>query len=281
MLKAGDADFVASVPYSDVAGLKAGKVHLAYADTFPTLALTMQTYNPDAPWAKLEVRQAIAHAIDNAAIIKGLFGGIPKRAALLEPGEVGYDPDLMPYSYDPALARQLLAKAGYPNGFTLPMNVTTAVYGQKESAEAVQLYLKAVGIDAKVKVVDSVADNAALIKDGKNPKGELTIMRATSISNAGDPANAILFSLDPKSPTSIYNPDAPQLAGLMASAVAEYDDDKRAVLVRQIGRILHDRVGLIPIWNGVTVSAMKPDLDYTPVQHQRPTMRFIDVTRAQ
>ncbi|MBI5450753.1 MAG: ABC transporter substrate-binding protein [Gammaproteobacteria bacterium] len=63
---------------------------------------------------KLEVRQAIAHALNRPAIIKHVLGNSARQAeAILPPDHWAGAPDLLPYPYDPALSRELLKQAGY------------------------------------------------------------------------------------------------------------------------------------------------------------------------
>lgn len=75
------------------------------------------------------VRQAIAHAIDSEAINQAAYNGagVPNRQ-LLNPSSEAYDESLNSiYPYDPERARELLAEAGHPDGFTLPMPAATGL----------------------------------------------------------------------------------------------------------------------------------------------------------
>ncbi|GJF33436.1 peptide ABC transporter substrate-binding protein [Kitasatospora sp. NE20-6] len=71
----------------------------------------------------VRVRQALNMAIDRAAISTRFFAGTGRPTAqIIAPEMPGYDPGLDDaYPYDPGRARQLLARAGYPDGFTLPV----------------------------------------------------------------------------------------------------------------------------------------------------------------
>jgi peptide/nickel transport system substrate-binding protein len=73
--------------------------------------------------ADIRVRQAINHAFDREALLQGLESGYGSPTTQLFPERsVAYDPELDEmYPYDPELAKDLLAEAGYPNGFTLSM----------------------------------------------------------------------------------------------------------------------------------------------------------------
>jgi peptide/nickel transport system substrate-binding protein len=81
------------------------------------------------PLGDVRVRQALNYATSRTAISRALFPGTgaPTSQATV-PGGYGYDPALArAYPYDVAKARQLLAAAGYPHGFTL--KIVTGEYG--------------------------------------------------------------------------------------------------------------------------------------------------------
>jgi peptide/nickel transport system substrate-binding protein len=81
------------------------------------------------PLADLRVRQALNYATDRTAIASALFpDGGQATSELTVPGGYGYDSSVEnAYPYNVARAEQLLAAAGYPHGFTLP--IVTADYG--------------------------------------------------------------------------------------------------------------------------------------------------------
>jgi peptide/nickel transport system substrate-binding protein len=72
------------------------------------------------------------------------------------PDGFGYNPDLEPYEYDPEKSRQLLAEAGYPNGFTITGSGTMGrYYRDREVMQAVVAYLADIGINLEVEYLES------------------------------------------------------------------------------------------------------------------------------
>ncbi|GAA3389248.1 ABC transporter substrate-binding protein [Cryptosporangium minutisporangium] len=104
-------------------------------------------------FAKPEVRLALLRGIDDATIVKTLHQGSKGTKQLFPSDATGFDPSLnQTYSYDPAAAKQLLAKAGYPNGFSFEITIA----GQPtEDLIAVQKQWSAIGVTMKVKTATS------------------------------------------------------------------------------------------------------------------------------
>jgi peptide/nickel transport system substrate-binding protein len=102
----------------------------------------------DNPLTRLKVRQAIWHAIDRQMIADRLVtGGSRVPAAPCFPPQFGCDGAVaVRYDYDPARAKQLLAEAGYPDGFEIELTS----YVLPQWGAAVQNYLAAVGIRARL-----------------------------------------------------------------------------------------------------------------------------------
>ena len=79
------------------------------------------------PLADRRVRQALNHAVDVDSIVTNLFKGLGTRqSSPIMTGALGYDPNLPAYDYNPTFAKQLLADAGYPNGFTATMDLASS-----------------------------------------------------------------------------------------------------------------------------------------------------------
>lgn len=101
------------------------------------------------PMTNLKVRQAVAHAIDRQAMADRLVrGGSRVPPAPCFPTQFGCNGDAaMRYNFDPARARALLVEAGFPNGFDIEF---TTYVNPRQWGEAVQNYLQAVGIRARL-----------------------------------------------------------------------------------------------------------------------------------
>ncbi len=108
----------------------------------------------DSPWSKLEVREAAEYAVDRAAIAEKYGFGFIKAPNQIPPRDTtAYDPNYaLGRNYDPAKAKQLLAQAGYPNGFKTSLIVWQG--GNRDIALAEVQYLAAVGIQADVQFAD-------------------------------------------------------------------------------------------------------------------------------
>src|SRR3990172_3484573 len=113
-----------------------------------------------APLGNPQVRQAIAHAIRQQNLINNFYlPGTEVATQFLPSGIWGRDPGIAGYTYDPALARSLLAQAGFPNGFTTTL-ATRDVFRQYlpnpvNTAFAIAADLRSVGITVTLVVYES------------------------------------------------------------------------------------------------------------------------------
>ena len=121
--------------------------------------------NTPAPQLKdIRVRQAIMHAIDRESMVKQIVG---EGARVLHthcfPSQFGCTDEGAPrYAYDPAKAKQLLAEAGFPNGF----DIDFYAYRERNQTEAMIGYLRAVGIKANLRFMQYAAMREA-VRAGK------------------------------------------------------------------------------------------------------------------
>jgi peptide/nickel transport system substrate-binding protein len=126
----------------------------------PSTCLTYMGLNTTKkPLSNVKVRQAINYAVDKSSVLNATGG---KQFATISnsilpatvSGHVDYDPyPSADNAGDAAKAKQLLTEAGYPNGFTLTLDVRANETEQRKG-EAIQQALKRVGIEVKLNVID-------------------------------------------------------------------------------------------------------------------------------
>ncbi len=107
------------------------------------------------PFTDVRVRRAINYAVNIEEIAEFLHGGTARPSdAAVAPGIFGYTP-VGAYPYDPERARQLLAEAGYPDGFSTTLYSPTARYPLDiQTSETIQSQLAEVGINATIETLE-------------------------------------------------------------------------------------------------------------------------------
>lgn len=112
------------------------------------IAFNNLTSGVDTPLEDPLVRQALNYAVDRQAIIDALFDGFASLSTgFMTPGNLGYNADLEPYAFDPELAQDLLAEAGYEGGFEIGFACPSDAYTNFDLVcQAVGGYLQDVGI---------------------------------------------------------------------------------------------------------------------------------------
>jgi ABC-type transport system substrate-binding protein len=124
-------------------------------DKFAGLNLNLipSSGNPNSPLSNPKVREAIEYAIDKEKICQSvLYGYAQPMYQLAIPFQFTYIPDFEGREYDPDKARQLLEEAGYGSGFDTTIYCQFTLAG--DDTTAIQSYLKAVGINAKLDVIE-------------------------------------------------------------------------------------------------------------------------------
>jgi len=165
-LKRGELDLMLTMSSKGLAGLeKDGYVILRRAAGSGSMGLVPDSANPKSPFADVRVRQAAQYAIDTGAIVKAIFFGEAEAANQYSyKGYWGYNPSVVGYPYNPTKARQLLAEAGYPNGFKTKILFLTSP-DNDQLCTAVQGYLKAIGIDAELDLMQTARVNNIVYGD--------------------------------------------------------------------------------------------------------------------
>ena len=167
MLQTGEAQFAFRVPFEQAELLK-GKSNLELI-AGPSIVQRYISMNVrQKPFDNPKVRQAINYAINKDALVKVAFSGyaVPMDGVL--PQGVDYAVKTGPWPYDVKKAKQLLAEAGYPNGFETELwsayNHTTA----QKIIQFVQQQLAQVGIKVKVQALEA-GQRVEKVESAPNP----------------------------------------------------------------------------------------------------------------
>lgn len=148
MLQAGEAQVTWSAPEESLDLLKADEsLNVEISDGIVVYFLTMN--NMKAPFDNVLVRQAINYAIDKDAYCTVVRNGLATPATSAIGSAVQYYVENDPYPYDPEYAMELLAEAGYPDGFTTKLTYSTTTSNIKQ-AEFMQQQLALVGITVEL-----------------------------------------------------------------------------------------------------------------------------------
>ncbi len=153
----GEVDIIGSIPPNRLDELENHADINTSAKIGVMLYMGLDALNP--PLDNVKVRQAISHAVDVELIVETILLGTAKVMT----GPVfdvtkGFDSSLEPYSYDPDKAKELLAEAGYADGFTLilstPPEGVEGTTNTLEVAQAVAAQLGEVGIEVELDITD-------------------------------------------------------------------------------------------------------------------------------
>ena len=130
------------------------------------VSLIPDSNNADSPLSKKKVREAISYAINREAIVKARgFGFWSPALQIPSFGQLGNVKNLPYGQYDPKKAKQLLAEAGYPNGFKAKIIVMPALV-DRDAMVAVQRYLGEIGIQVELEFPDGGGYTAYRWKNG-------------------------------------------------------------------------------------------------------------------
>ena len=182
------------------------------------------------------VAQALNYAVDRQAIIDSLMGG--DAFGLGQPfgrRGFGYPEDDQPYPYDPDLARQLLAEAGYADGFQLDILATHAT--NLDPVVAVMGYFEEVGIRPKLEVINTTIANDRWIADS-HP--------GIRVSSWNNPETAADLLFRTGGFISVFS--NPELDELLAIDKVTLDLDERRAVLKQITDLLHDDPFAVYLW---------------------------------
>jgi peptide/nickel transport system substrate-binding protein len=258
-LKAGELDIVyllSGPTAQDIKRTPGLKLAAAMPPGVPYLDMQEQ-WDPKSPWHDRRVRLAASHALDRNALNQAETLGFSHPTGGLIPRSLEFARVYEPPAYDPALAKKLLAEAGYPNGFDA--GDLTPFPPFFSLAEAIGGYLQAVGIKTRVRTMERATFLAAWRE--KKIKGLIMGLGAP----AGNAATRIeVYVLK----SGIYSSGVvPEIEDLYQRQARELDRKKREALLYQIQQIMHDRVLHVPIYELAFLWGIGPRVEEACVDH--------------
>ena len=275
-LKSGDIQILGDVSSTVIPALRADKsIKLLTQPGLTTSGMGMPTDTP--PFDNVKVRQALNYAIDRNAIDKALFQSLAvPMVSPLPASEWGFQPQQPPYTYNPALAKKMLAAAGVKT----PMSIEFLTYNTPRGynpagpdlAVAIQGYLKKVGIVAQVRKLDM----GAFLSTVRSGKYKSLFMVGWSGDN-GDPDNFVCelySSRNPANDTTRYN--NPDVNRLCEQGLATSDHAKRVAIYQQIQKLVWQGAPWVFVNSTEQVRAIRTNVHGYQLN---PTQMFFDMEK--
>src|SRR5205814_3193631 len=253
MLKRGEVDLAYLLDAPQAQEVKrAANLTLAFSGGIGTFYLDFfDQWDAKSPWADKRVRLAANYAVDRQAVNEAENLGASRLTGNIVPRGFDVALPIEPYAYDPAKAKQLLADAGYSNGFDAGELYPWPPYFSM--GEAIGGYLAAVGIKTRIRTMERAAFYAALAS--KKLRGLCVCINAVYGNAASRMAETV-----PSNGAFAYG-GYPDVDALYKQQAREPDRKKREALLRQIQQVLHERVRFGPIYDYIWPSGVGPRVE--------------------
>ncbi|MEF2072921.1 ABC transporter substrate-binding protein [Consotaella aegiceratis] len=218
----------------------------------------------DNPFTKKEVRQAVGYAIDRKTIVESLLQGSSEVVdAACYPTQFGCTDDVKSYEYDPQKAKDLLAEAGYPDGFSTDFYA----YRDQPYAEAMMDYLAKVGIKANLKFLQY-----STLRD-MQMKGQAGFAFLTWGSNSINDVSAIT-SIYFEGGSQDFARDTEVEEALKAGDTSVDDAERKADYGKALKKIA-DEAYWIPLFSYNSNYVFSKDVEFTPTPDE--IVRFFEI----
>ncbi|MCC6547302.1 ABC transporter substrate-binding protein [Candidatus Sumerlaeota bacterium] len=235
----------------DIADLEFPQVNVAkksediVLQSVPQLSIRYVGFNTQKPpFSDKRVRQAANYAVNKEELIKYMFFGVGEPAIGPIPSVLpGFNPNVHIYEYNPEKAKELLAEAGYPNGFEASFwSYEQGIY--RSTADHAVESLRKIGIDAKMQILDNGAYwdkfDTYITTDGKRyptKEGVFDIfvggwVGGETIDGFLDP----LFRSNSSSNSSFYN--NPEVDKLLLEYKRLETEEERQVVYKRLQEII-------------------------------------------
>ncbi|MDY4032055.1 MAG: ABC transporter substrate-binding protein [Pyramidobacter sp.] len=237
-LETGAADFAFYINGSDIDRVNAiDGCHVESGRSEKYYLITMAMNHPIL--SNQKVRHALSYAVDIPALADAAFDGHAHAMTGVYPSIVEGWKDMGGWEYNPEKAKQLLAEAGYPNGFDIELHLLPeALYQQM--GEIVQAYWAAVGVNARIE------QSALATREAQGPwEASIRTATANEISN--------ILIIYEKEFGSRLAPNDMELDGMLKKLKTLYNREERKVLLGEIQDYLYEKRYSIPFAEADTI----------------------------
>ncbi|MFN8534126.1 MAG: ABC transporter substrate-binding protein [Dehalococcoidia bacterium] len=248
-LRTGELDLIQTINIDQATELKNGGFNIVNFNQGQSIGAFLFTTNEGRPTQNKLVRQALNYAINKEQIAKDIYKGLTVATGqVVQTDTFGYNPKIKPYPYDPAKAKQLLAQAGYPNGFRLKMDVTTNVSDAQTIFLFVQSQWREIGLNPEMEV----SSDSAFFLDrwyGRVERGDM--LTASLVNSPAMDADFALtwFKGTEAMPARRYS--NPEFDRAYMASTTEMNEQKRAEYLQKAIEIMYEDPAFLFLVDGV------------------------------
>jgi peptide/nickel transport system substrate-binding protein len=247
-LRTGEVDWVGEIPPQTVKQIE-GAEGIKLDPITVGRWYSLQWHVNEPPFDNKDLRHAIAYAIDRDRINQIVMAGKATLSDGPTPPVLWWYSDALPsYDRDPAKAKELLAKAGYGDGFEYVLS-TPQVSVYQQINQLVQEQLAEVGIKLTLDPVASGEWYDRVVK-------KITNWTPTRWTQRPDPDGLlyILFHRDGYANTTSY--DNPEVNALLDEGRKTFDQAKRKEIYAKAQQLIMDDIPMLPLFFAVEYAAM-------------------------
>ncbi len=265
-LKTGDVDMIANLAPERIPEVNAdAKLKVITNQSARQIHIGLNTNIK--PFSDVRVRQALNHAVNVQEIVDTVLGGYGKPNPSLC-GEVlfGHDSKVQPYEYNPAKAKQLLAAAGYPDGFKTRLLGPTARYMKdREIQQAVAGQLAKVGV-----VVEHVTPEwADFLDQWYGRKKYKEVFQGMYLVGTGGPTmdcnRTLVYRIGSKGRLKYYRTDKNEMIDKMiAEQQVAVDPNMRVEIMGKIQKVVRDDAPWIFLYDQKDIYGVTKRIQWTP-----------------
>lgn len=267
-LQAGDIDLIGTALPPEQYVQAVEHPELKGTEGTLTTEITLALNNAREPFDDQRVRQAITHAIDKEAIVEGaMFGLGTVIGTHMSPAEPYYVDLTDTYPYDPERARELLAEAGYEDGFSIAFELPEPYNIERRSGQVIARQLEEVGIDVELSVVEWGTWIQRIFLGGDY---DMTII------GHSEPRDINVYA----NPDYYYHYDNPRIQELLDEAEAARDDEAQVEAYQEIARIIAEDAVNVWVFSPPYLVAARQDVHGFWTDQPTPAIDMTEVYRA-